>query len=62
MSEAPQFYIFFGDDALRRREALARMRRSMGDDGELNCSEFDGAATPLSRDSGGGQVAAVFGG
>ncbi|MCY3779445.1 MAG: DNA polymerase III subunit delta [Chloroflexi bacterium] len=47
MGEAPQFYIFYGDDLLRRREALARMRRSMGDDGELNCSEFDGAATPV---------------
>lgn len=47
MSDTPQFYIFHGDDLIRRGEALARMRRSMGEDGDLNCSEFDGAATPV---------------
>ena len=44
---APQFYIFHGDDLIRRGEALARMRRSLGEDGDLNCSEYDGASTPL---------------
>ena len=47
MTGAPQFYIFHGDDSIRRDEALARMRQSMGDDGDLNRSEFDGAQTPV---------------
>ena len=47
MSTTPQFYIFHGDDLIRRGEALARMRRSMGEDGDLNRSEFDGAATTV---------------
>lgn len=47
MSATPQFYIFHGDDPIRRDEALARMRRLLGEDGDLNRSEFDGAATPL---------------
>ncbi len=47
MSATPQFYIFHGDDLIRRGEALARMRRSLGEDGDLNRSEFDGAVTPL---------------
>ncbi len=47
MSATPQFYIFHGDDLIRRGEALARMRRSLGEDGGLDWSEFDGAATPV---------------
>ncbi|MYD08642.1 MAG: DNA polymerase III subunit delta [Chloroflexi bacterium] len=47
MTGAPQFYIFHGDDSISRDEALARMRESMGEDGDLNRSEFDGAQTPV---------------
>ena len=47
MSRAPQFYIFHGDDSISRDKALARMRESMGEEGELNRSEFDGAQTPV---------------
>ena len=47
MTGAPQFYIFHGDDSISRDEALARMRQSMGEDGDLNRSEFDGAVTPV---------------
>lgn len=47
MTGAPQFYIFHGDDSISRDEALARMRQSMGEDGDLNRSEFDGALTPV---------------
>ena len=49
MSATPKFYIFHGDDLIRRGEALARMRHSMGDDGGLNCSEFDGAGTTVPK-------------
>ncbi len=47
MRATPQFYILHGDDLIRRGENLARMRRSMGADGELNTSEFDGDATTV---------------
>ncbi len=47
MSGAPQFYILHGDDIIRRGEALARMKQSMGEDGDLNRSEFDGAHTTV---------------
>lgn len=47
MSGAPQFYILHGDDIIRRGEALTRMKQSMGEDGDLNRSEFDGAATTV---------------
>lgn len=47
MKSAPQFYIFHGDESISRDEALARMRQSMGENGDLNCSEFDGAVTPV---------------
>ena len=43
----PQFYILHGDDLIRRGEELARMRGLLGEDGDLNCSEFDGAVTLL---------------
>jgi len=47
MSAAATFYIFHGDDSIRRRQALDRLRAQMGPNGELNCSEFDGSQTPL---------------
>ena len=48
----PQFYIFHGDDIISRDEALGRMRQSMGEDGDLNRSEFDGAAHARARSAG----------
>ena len=47
MADTPTFYIFHGDDSFSRGEALARMRAAMGDDGDLNISEFDGAETTV---------------
>ena len=47
MTSAPQFYIFHGDDSISRDEALARMKAALGEDGDLNRSEFDGAVTPV---------------
>lgn len=47
MTSAPQFYIFHGDDLISRDEALARMKAALGEDGDLNLSEFDGAVTPV---------------
>ena len=47
MSAAPRFYIFHGDDLISRDEALARMKEAMGEDGDLNRSEFDGALSPV---------------
>ncbi|MDE2853208.1 MAG: DNA polymerase III subunit delta [Chloroflexota bacterium] len=45
MSATPTFYILHGDDSIGRDAALARMREAMGEDGDLNRSEFDGAQT-----------------
>lgn len=47
MTGAPQFYILHGDDSISRDEALAHMRQSMGEYGDLNCSDFDGAQTTV---------------
>lgn len=47
MSATPRFYIFHGDDLIRRGEALARMRQSMGEESDLNCSVFDGRQTTV---------------
>lgn len=47
MTAIPRFYIFHGDDSISRQEALAKMRAAMGEDAELNCSEFDGRETPV---------------
>ena len=47
MSAAPRFYIFHGDDSISRRQALAKMRAALGEDAELNCSEFDGRETSV---------------
>lgn len=42
MSDSPTFYIFHGDDDISIDEAIKKMRSSMGEDGDLNTSEFDG--------------------
>lgn len=47
MKPTPAFYIFHGDDDISRDQALAKMRAAMGDDGDLNRSEFDGALAPV---------------
>ncbi len=47
MSETPRFYIFHGDDSISRQGALAKMRAAMGEDAQLNTSEFDGSKTPV---------------
>lgn len=47
MSATPTFYILHGDDSISRDAALARMRKAMGEDGDLNRSEFDGTRTPV---------------
>ena len=47
MADSPTFYIFHGDDSISRGDALAKMRAAMGDDGDLNISEFDGAETTV---------------
>lgn len=47
MADTPTFYIFHGDDSISRGEALAKMRAAMGDDGDLNISQFDGAETTV---------------
>lgn len=46
MSPRPAFYILHGDDSISRDAALERLREAMGEDGDLNRSEFDGAQTP----------------
>lgn len=47
MKPTPAFYVFHGDDGISRDQALAKMRAAMGEDGDLNRSEFDGALTPV---------------
>lgn len=47
MSDSPTFYIFHGDDDISIGGALKRMRDAMGDDGDLNTSEFEGADTTV---------------
>ena len=47
MTATPSFYIFHGDDSISLEQALAKMRASMGDDGDLNRSEFDGSETSV---------------
>jgi len=49
MSATPTFYILHGDDSISRDAALARMREAMGEDGDLNRSEFDGAQRPAAE-------------
>jgi len=38
----PTFYIFHGEDDLAIEEAVDKMRRAMGENGDLNTSTFDG--------------------
>ncbi len=47
MSDTKTFFIFHGDDDISIDQALAKMRTAMGDDGDMNTSEFDGAETPV---------------
>ena len=47
MSATPTFYILHGDDSISRDAALTKMRAAMGEDGDLNRSEFDGTQTPV---------------
>ncbi len=47
MSGTPTFYIFHGDDSISLRGQLAKMRAALGEDGDLNCAEFEGASAPL---------------
>ena len=49
MSATPTFYILHGDDSISRDAALERLRRAMGEDGDLNRSEFDGAQTSVAE-------------
>lgn len=44
---APTFYIFHGEDIIRRDEELLKMRAAMGENGDLNRSEFDGAVATV---------------
>ncbi len=47
MSATPRFYIFHGDDSIKRQGALDKMRAAMGEDGQLNTSEFDGTVATV---------------
>ena len=49
MSAKTTFYIFHGDDSLRREAAVADMRERLGEDGDLNCSEFDGTQASVAE-------------
>lgn len=49
MSATPTFYILHGDDSISRDAALTRMREAMGEDGDLNRSEFDGAQASVAE-------------
>lgn len=49
MNATPTFYILHGDDSISRDAALTWMREAMGEDGDLNRSEFDGAQTPVAE-------------
>ncbi|MCY3574232.1 MAG: DNA polymerase III subunit delta [Chloroflexi bacterium] len=44
---APTCYIFHGEDIIKRDEELHKMRAAMGEDGDLNRSEFDGAVATV---------------
>lgn len=49
MSATPTFYILHGDESVSRDAALARMRAAMGEDGDLNRTEFDGERVPVAE-------------
>ena len=44
---APTFYIFHGDDIISRDQALQKMRAQLGENADLNRSEFDGAESTV---------------
>ncbi len=44
---APTVYIFHGEDIIRRDKELLKMRAAMGEDGDLNRSEFNGEAATV---------------
>ena len=43
MDATPRFYILHGDDHISLAGALTRMRTALGDDGDMNISDLDGA-------------------
>lgn len=47
MSGVPRFYILHGEDSISLGQALAKMRAALGDDGDLNRSEFEGTGTSV---------------
>ena len=49
MAETPTFYILHGDDSISLRAALAKLRAAMGEDADLNISEFDGAESTVAE-------------
>ena len=46
MADSPTFYIFHGNDSIRLQRELGKMSAALGEDGDLNRSDFDGAETP----------------
>jgi len=47
MSDSPTFYIFHGDDDISLENALKKMRDSMGENGDLNTSEYEATETTV---------------
>ena len=47
MSGVPRFYILHGEDSISLGQALAKMRAALGEDGDLNRSEFEGTGTSV---------------
>lgn len=45
--DSPRFYILYGNDEFSRSEAVADLRRRMGERGELNTVHLDGRAVTL---------------
>ena len=43
MAATPRFYILHGDDPISLAGALSQMRAALGDDGDMNLSDLDGA-------------------
>ncbi len=43
----PTFYVFHGDDDLNMSEAVRKMHHDMGENGNLNTSEFDGTVASV---------------
>ncbi len=47
MADAPRFYIFHGEDDLAIDAQLEKMRQAMGDEGDMNTSEFSGESASV---------------